>query len=85
MPFAALSVPGIEFDPRQPSAAGGLSLGWRYRFDLPYTDEVNALAQLPNPEDAAEASAAVRCGVRGTGNRSPIARASPPGRRSRRW
>jgi hypothetical protein len=41
LPMASLSVPGVLQKP----AAGAVAT--HYRFDLPYTDEVNALAQLP--------------------------------------
>ena len=48
LPFVALSIPGVYFDPRLRIAEPE---GWIgrvcYRFDLPYCDEVNALAQMP--------------------------------------
>ena len=63
LPLVALSLPGLVLDPSLPepglgtdeatSGPGipgplvGTHLPLQYRFDLPYTDEVNALAQLP--------------------------------------
>lgn len=61
LPLVALSLPGVVLDPRAAGAdAGtdaGLGLPLQYRFDLPYTDEPNALAELPRPvpPDAAAA------------------------------
>lgn len=59
--LAALSVPGLYFDPNLALPATGLAVeGWlpvRYRYDLPYTDQLNALAQLPKePRDPNEVS-----------------------------
>jgi hypothetical protein len=54
LPLVALSLPGLLLDPQ--AASGGLDadpgtgLPVQYRFDLPYTDEINALAQLPRVE-----------------------------------
>jgi hypothetical protein len=51
LPLVALSLPGLVLDPSLEGA--GLEedettqLTVQYRFDLPYTDEINALAQLP--------------------------------------
>ena len=45
LPLVSLSLPGLVLEP-----AGGLGLSQltqTYRFDLPYTDELNALAELP--------------------------------------
>jgi hypothetical protein len=63
LPLVALSLPGLVLDPSLPEpglgtdeATGGAEipgplaathLPLQYRFDLPYTDEVNALAQVP--------------------------------------
>ncbi|TDD58762.1 LamG domain-containing protein [Kribbella antibiotica] len=61
LPLAALSVPGLVLDPRPESVSpqndAGLGLPIQYRYDLPYTDEVQALAQLPRiPKDPRESS-----------------------------
>ncbi|MDX3006599.1 LamG domain-containing protein [Kribbella solani] len=61
LPLAALSLPGLVLDPRPESASpqndSGLGLPIQYRYDLPYTDEVQALAQLPRiPTDPRESS-----------------------------
>lgn len=49
LPLAALSLPGVVLDPGAPAGltdpATGLAI--RLRHDLPYADEVHALAQLP--------------------------------------
>jgi hypothetical protein len=51
--LAALALPGLVLDPNSPPADTGLpldpdtSLPVQFRFDLPYTDQINALAQLP--------------------------------------
>ncbi len=50
--LVALSMPGIVLDPSPGTNASGLpdrlmQLALQYRFDLPYMDELNALAQLP--------------------------------------
>jgi len=56
LPLAALSLPGLALDP-MPEGAGldpepATGLPAQYRFDLPYTDEVQALAQVPpTPRD----------------------------------
>lgn len=53
LPLAALSLPGVVLDPKagvldlEPTNQATTSLPIQYRFDLPYTDEINALAQLP--------------------------------------
>lgn len=53
LPIAALSLPGLVLDPNVSVEKTGLDpdqatkLPMQYRFDLPYTDEINALAQLP--------------------------------------
>ncbi len=61
LPLASLSLPGLVLDPNASPETTGLVLNptdllpLQYRFDLPYTDEINALAQLPkvlrNPEE----------------------------------
>lgn len=54
LPLVALSIPGVVLSPLNGNANlnTGLPLGLSYRFDLPYTDEFNALAQLPKiPRD----------------------------------
>jgi hypothetical protein len=59
LPLVSLSLPGMVLYPFAPTGAGhdpGLGLDLQYRFDLPYTDEPNALAQLPRaalPDTAA--------------------------------
>jgi hypothetical protein len=62
LPVAAVSLPGLVLDP---CAAGktampadtGTGLAQQYRYDLPYTDEVNGLAQLPKiPRNPGEVS-----------------------------
>jgi hypothetical protein len=46
LPLTALSLPGLVMEPEDDR------LSMQYRFDLPYTDELNALAQLPKiPRD----------------------------------
>ena len=58
----ALSLPGLVFDPALPDGAGlgktlGLNLPAQYRFDLPYLDQIMALAQAPKiPRDPSEVS-----------------------------
>jgi hypothetical protein len=63
LPLVALSLPGLVLDPSLPEPGlgtdeaisgpgipgpmAGTRLPLQYRFDLPYTDEVNALAQVP--------------------------------------
>jgi hypothetical protein len=53
LPLAALSLPGLTLAPTLSSEDVGLAedpgmpLVVQYRFDLPYTDQLNALAQLP--------------------------------------
>lgn len=61
LPLVALSLPGLALDPRvNPEETGldrdpSIHLPIQYRFDLPYTDQINALAQVPkiprNPEE----------------------------------
>lgn len=47
--MAALSLPGLVFDPNADNSliAANRFLPAQYKFGLPYTDELNALAQLP--------------------------------------
>jgi hypothetical protein len=50
LPLALLSLPGLQLDPSAYSAASGLPpdiLPLQYRYDLPYADEIQALAQAP--------------------------------------
>jgi Concanavalin A-like lectin/glucanases superfamily len=51
LPLVALSLPGLVLDPRPdgdpPQSDSALGLPIQYRYDLPYTDEIQALAQLP--------------------------------------
>ncbi|MGP1373853.1 MAG: LamG-like jellyroll fold domain-containing protein [Almyronema sp.] len=54
LPLVALSLPGVLLDPLADLTPLGieadpLGLTPNYRFDLPYTDEINAFAQLPSP------------------------------------
>ncbi|WP_067460950.1 LamG domain-containing protein [Actinomadura macra] len=61
LPLTALSLPGLVLDPRPdgepPQSDSVLGLPIQYRYDLPYTDEVHALAQLPKiPKDPRESS-----------------------------
>lgn len=63
LPMAALTLPGLTFDPDTQLPNSGLVdpqqtlLPARYRFDLPYTDQLNALAQVPKePRDPNEVS-----------------------------
>jgi hypothetical protein len=54
--LASLSVPGLYFDPTLArtlvkNAKGPDFLRLQYRFDLPYTDEINAFAELPRDEN----------------------------------
>ena len=62
LPLASLALPGIFLDPRQQEQVGfgqdpGLNLTQQYRYDLPYLDEIYALAQLPKkPQDPNEIS-----------------------------
>lgn len=61
LPLVALSLPGLVLDPRPdgdpPQSDSGLGLPIQYRYDLPYTDEIQALAQLPKtPKDPRESS-----------------------------
>ncbi|WUI02567.1 LamG domain-containing protein [Spirillospora sp. NBC_00431] len=61
LPLVALSLPGLVLDPRPdgdpPRGDASLGLPVQYRYDLPYTDEVQALAQLPRiPKDPRESS-----------------------------
>jgi hypothetical protein len=55
LPLASLSLPGVVLDPTlkgelvsEPGVRDFLRL--QYRFDLPYTDEINALAELPRDD-----------------------------------
>ena len=57
LPLASLSLPGLSLD-----TSGDVDgfLSRRYRFDLPYTDQLNALAQLPKtPKDPSKVSPAL--------------------------
>ncbi|NJR60056.1 MAG: LamG domain-containing protein [Cyanobacteria bacterium CRU_2_1] len=65
LPLVALSLPGVVLNPNaivsntavNPSLNLLTTLPQEYRFDLPYTDEINALAQLPSdPPDPEEVS-----------------------------
>lgn len=61
LPLVALSLPGLVLDPRPdgdpPQNDPALGLGVQYRYDLPYTDEIQALAQLPRiPKDPREST-----------------------------
>jgi len=60
LPMAALSIPGMYVDPGQTDGLIVVASGWPqggYRFDLPYADEVYALAALPKkPRDPREVS-----------------------------
>ncbi len=50
IPMVSLSIPGLIFDPKlglSEPASYYQQLRVQYRLDLPYTDEINALAQLP--------------------------------------
>jgi hypothetical protein len=64
LPVAALSLPGLVLDPRATGKTGlvsdaGTGLPQQYRHDLPYADELHALAQLPRaPRPASEVSPA---------------------------
>ncbi|GAB4515274.1 MAG: hypothetical protein OHK0046_18510 [Anaerolineae bacterium] len=57
LPLVSLSLPGLVLDAHMPGITGEHThdLAVQWRFDLPYTDQMNALAQLPkvtqNPED----------------------------------
>lgn len=63
LPIVSLSIPGLILDPDTTDEATGLkdhlpaledrlNLPLQYRYDLPYTDEVNSLAKLPEvPRD----------------------------------
>ncbi len=54
LPLTALSLPGLVLDPRANPDETGLPadlLPAQFRFDLPYTDEINALAQLPKAQE----------------------------------
>ncbi|WP_187329344.1 hypothetical protein [Halomicronema hongdechloris] len=51
LPLVSLSLPGLVLQPQAET------LALEYRFDLPYTDEINALAQLPQePPDPQQVS-----------------------------
>ncbi|MFM7425139.1 MAG: hypothetical protein ACKO7W_09145, partial [Elainella sp.] len=68
LPLVALSLPGLL---RLPAQTNGQTngqtqgLAWQYRFDLPYTDEINAFAQLPKLPQPPEVS-------------SPLPQSPPP-------
>ncbi|MBD2234619.1 LysM peptidoglycan-binding domain-containing protein [Phormidium tenue] len=51
LPLVSLSLPGLILDPNREHSTAFTSLlpelFLQFRFDLPYTDEINALAQLP--------------------------------------
>ncbi|MEB3212908.1 MAG: hypothetical protein VKL39_16260, partial [Leptolyngbyaceae bacterium] len=53
LPLVSLSLPGLILDPTAMNSSlpvdSVLDLPVQYRFDLPYSDEVNALAELPEP------------------------------------
>ncbi|HSM81924.1 MAG TPA: LamG domain-containing protein, partial [Nodosilinea sp.] len=59
LPLVALSLPGLVLDPEARDTGLAvdttLNLHSQYRFDLPYTDEPNALTQLPEPPQLPEA------------------------------
>ncbi|MEZ4747966.1 MAG: hypothetical protein R3C41_18015 [Calditrichia bacterium] len=60
LPLTALSLPGLHLDPRENPDETGLAdefLPAQFRFDMPYTDEINALAQLPKSQDEQSADA----------------------------
>ncbi|OQY35731.1 MAG: hypothetical protein B6I38_01365, partial [Anaerolineaceae bacterium 4572_5.1] len=71
LPLVSLSLPGLLLDPKTSTETTGLAddvstrLPVQYRFDLPYTDEINALAQLPKQDED-------------TGAVSPLADEPPP-------
>ncbi|MEM7309235.1 MAG: hypothetical protein AAF682_21300 [Planctomycetota bacterium] len=58
LPLAALSLPGLTLatdeSPSPLAPAPGFPLPLQYRHDLPYADEIQALAQLPKPADDEE-------------------------------
>lgn len=63
LPYVSLSLPGLIGDPSSDESQTGLGgastdfLPLQFRYDLPYTDEINALAQLPKePQDPNEIS-----------------------------
>jgi hypothetical protein len=62
LPLVALSLPGIVLDPKSEGSGLGVDAGSglpvQYRFDLPYTDEINALAQLPKVRTEGERASA---------------------------
>ena len=72
LPMAALCLPGLFLAPAGAAAALGtepaLGLAAWYRYDLPYTDELQALAQLPR-----EPAAASLGGADGAGPPPPAA------------
>jgi hypothetical protein len=65
LPAAALSLPGLVLDPRAAGRTGlpadaSTGLPQQFRHDLPYADEVHALAQLPKiPRKPGEVSIAL--------------------------
>ncbi|MBD2074921.1 LamG domain-containing protein [Phormidium sp. FACHB-592] len=61
LPLVALSLPGVVLDPNRSGKRlptdDSTQLPLQYRFDLPYSDEINALAQLPKiPRDPKQVS-----------------------------
>jgi hypothetical protein len=58
LPLVALSLPGIVLAPKLGNTGlgrdAGTGLPVQYRFDLPYTEEINALAQLPKVQSDGE-------------------------------
>ncbi len=56
LPMVALSLPGLLFDPKRGLSINNAfeALKVQYRLDLPYTDEINALAQLSKEVDSQE-------------------------------
>jgi len=71
LPLVSLSLPGLELDPNPGEADKGLppdgarQLPAQLRFDLPYLDQIYALAQLPKP-------------ARSPAETSPLPDAPPP-------
>jgi len=62
LPLVALSLPGLILDPYLSADEIGLgedsllTLALQMRYDLPYTDQLNALAELPKEETGTELS-----------------------------
>jgi hypothetical protein len=73
LPLVSLSLPGVILDPKaDPTQVGAgtdpiLGLPLQYRFDLPYLDELHALAQLPKTVDRS-----------GNSSPSPVPEQAPP-------